>query len=208
MAELDKGKIDKLKKGELLGTVATAFCAVVAAAFVICYSVANTQHIYAMELACLITAPVLIAAGAAVAAFCNIKFGGEIERAVKNYVREVCIENAALLHPERNSLSFYITVEERTVCLQVNGYKDKIVFDFEVFGKFTLTRKVSALTAVENRLSDTFCKLWERGATYTEVCFAEREGTRRKSGKITYIIKNSAPDSKTYKNYLKNKRIV
>ena len=206
MANLDKEKINKLKKGELLGTVATAFCGVVAAAFIVCYAIANTQNIHAMELACLIAAPILIAIGAAVAAFCNIRFGGELERTIKNYVREICIENAALFHPERNSLSFYIGVEQTAVCLQVNGYKDKIVFDFSDFGKFTLTRKVSALTAVENRLSATFCKLWERGAKYTEVCFAEREGTRRKSGKIMYIIKNSQPDPKTHKNYLKNKR--
>ncbi len=206
MANLDIQKINKLKKGELVGNVATAFCGVVAAAFIVCYAIANTQGIHAMELASLIAAPVLIVIGAAVAAFCSIKFGGEIEKTVNGYVREICIENAALFHPERNSLSFYIGVEQNAVCLQVNGYKDKIVFDFSDFGKFTLARKVSALTAVENRLSATFCRLWERGAKYTEVCFAEREGTRRKSGKIMYVIKNSEPDPKTYKNYLKIKR--
>lgn len=205
MANLDKGKISKLKKGELVGTIATAFCAVVVAAFIICYAVANTQGIKGLELASLIAAPILVAVGAGVAAFCNIKFGGATEKLINDYVREVCIENAALMHPERNSLSFYLTVEDCTVCLQVNGYKDKIVFDFESFGKLSMSRKISALTAVENRISATFCKLWERGAKYSEVCFAERAGTRRKSGKTVYIIKDGSPDPKTYKNYLKNK---
>ena len=205
MAQLDKEKITKLKKGELLGTIATAFCAAVVALFIVCYAVAKTQGIYPLELASLIAAPVLIAIGAAVAAVCNIKFGGAIEKEVNSYVREVCIENAPLLHPERNSLSFYITVEASAVVLQVNGYKDRIIFDFSCFGKFSAMRKISALTAIENRLSATFCRLWERGAKYTEVCFAEREGTRRKSGKLTFIIKDGNPDTKAYKNYLKNK---
>ena len=205
MASLDGEKIKKLKKGELVGTVATVFCGAVVAAFIVLYTVANTQGFKALELACLIAAPILIACGAAVAAACNIKFGGEIERMIKNYVREVCIESAAQMHPERNSLTFYISLDEACVYLQVNGYKDKITFDFSVFGKLTLARKASALSAIEQRLSATFCKLWERGAKYTEVCFAEREGTRRKSGKTIYIIKDGSPDTKTYKNYLKNK---
>ena len=208
MADLDAKKIQKLKKGELAGTVATVFCAVVVALFIALYTVANTQNMESLELACLIAAPILIAGGAAVAAACNIKFGGEIDRMIKNYVRDVCIESAAQMHPERNSLTFYISLDDSAVYLQVNGYKDKIAFDFECFGKLSLTRKISVLTAIEDRLSATFCKLWERGAKYAEVCFAEREGTRRKSGKTVYIIKNSAPEPKTYKNYLKNKRSV
>ena len=203
---MDGKTIGKLKKGEALGLAATIFCAVAAAYFIVCYTVARTQEIYALELTALISAPVLIVVGAAVAAFCNFKFGNAIDKIIKDYVRDVCIENAALFHPERNSLSFYINVDGTAINLQVNGYKDKIVFDFACFKKLSLTRKVFALTAIENRISATFCKLWERGAKYTEVCFAEREGTRRKSGKTVYIIKDGAPDPKVYKTYLKNKR--
>lgn len=206
MANLDKAEIEKLKKGELAGVAATAFCGAVVAAFVICYAVAKTQGIKALELASLIAAPILIVIGAAVAAFCNIRYGGEIEKLLKNYVREICIENAALFHPERNSLSFHITVEDTAIFLQVNGYKEKIVFNFDSFVKLSLSRKISALTAVETRLICTFCRLWERGAKYTEVCFAEREGTRRNACKTVYIIKDGAPDKKAFKHYLKNKR--
>ncbi|MDE5943691.1 MAG: hypothetical protein K2H30_05750 [Clostridia bacterium] len=202
---MDEKTVTKLKKGEAVGLVATIFCAAVIAYFIICYTVAKTQNIYSLELTALISAPVLIVIGAAVGAFCNIKYGGAIEKLINGYVRDVCIENAALFHPERNSLSFYLNVDDTAINLQVNGYKEKIAFDFSVFGKLSLSKKITALTAIENRLSATFCKLWERGAKYTEVCFAEREGTRRKSGKTVYIIKDGKPDTKAYKQYLKNK---
>ena len=88
MANLEQEKISKLKKGELAGVIATAFCGAVAAAFIVCYALAKTQSIKELELASLIAAPVLIVIGAAVAAFCNLKYGGELESIIKNYVRE------------------------------------------------------------------------------------------------------------------------
>ena len=111
MAELNYEKITKLKKGELFGTAATVFCAAVLVYFAVCFALARTMEIRALELAVLISAPVLGTAGVAAAAFCSIKYGGALDREVKRYVLETCVENAALMHPERDSLSFYISME-------------------------------------------------------------------------------------------------
>ena len=204
MANL-KGDIKKWKRGEFFGTCATVFCGIVLIYFAVCFTVARITEIKALELVAVISAPILLAAGVAVAAFCGLKYGGALDKAVKNYVLDVCVENAALMHPERNSLSFYVGMEENIIDIQVNGYKEKLVFDFTDYGKLSLTRKVNILTEIENRLCVTFCRLYDRGANYTEVGYAERAGTRRKSGKTIYIIKDGKPDEKAYKQYLKNK---
>ena len=169
------------------------------------FAVGRSQDIYALELATEISAPVILAAAAFTAAFCSLKYGGAIDRAVKKYVLETCVENAALMHPERDSLSFYLSMDEEQIHLQVNGYKEKIIFDLSPLGKLSLTRKVSALIEVENRLCATFCRLYERGASYKDITYAERSGTRRKSGKTVYVIKDGEPDVKAFKQYLKNK---
>ena len=205
MAELNYEKIKKLKKGELFGTAATVFCAVVLVYFAVCFALARTMEIRALELAVLISAPVLGTAGVAAAAFCSIKYGGALGRGVKRYVLDTCVENAALMHPERDSLSFYISMDEANVTLKVNNFKEPITFDFSAFGKLSLTRKISVLTEIESRLCATFCRLYERGASYKEVGWAENAGRRGKSGKTVYIIQNGVPDKKAYKNYLKNK---
>lgn len=205
MAELNAEKIKKLKRGELVGTVATVFCAVVLVYFAVGFAVARTMEIRALELAVLITAPVLEVAGIVCAALCSYKFGGEIDRLVRQYVLDVCVENAALMHPERDSLSFYIALDETSVTIKVNNFKELITFDFSAFGKLTLTRKINVLTEIENRLRATFCRLYERGASYKDVGWAERAGTRRKSGKTVYIIQNGVPETKAYKAYLKSK---
>lgn len=204
MANL-KSDIKKWMRGELVGLIATVFCGAVLAYFIICFTIARVQELKTLELVTLITAPVLMTAGAAVAAYCNLKFGGAVDKAVKNYVLDVCLENASLFHPERNSLTFYLGLQENTVELQVNGYKEKIVFDFSEMGKLSLSHKLTVLTAIENRLCITFCRLYERGASYTDVSYVERAGSRKKSEKATLIIKDGAPDKYAYKQYLKNK---
>ena len=204
MAKLN-GDIKKLRRGEKCGVAATVFCGAVLIYFAVCFTVARVRALETLQLVTLITAPILLIAGAAAAAYCNLKFGGALDKAVKKYVLDVCLENAALMHPERNSLSFYITLEDCAASMQVNGYKEKIEFDFSDFGKLTLSGKVGVLTAIENRLTVTFCKLYERGGTYTDVNFSERTGTRRKSGKVIPIISGGKPDKNAYKIYLKNK---
>ena len=200
-----EGNLKKWKRGELCGNIALYVCAAALVYFIVGFAVGRSQNIHALELATEISAPVILAAAAFTAAFCSLKYGGAIDRAVKKYVLETCVENAALMHPERDSLSFYLSMDDDQINLQVNGYKEKIVFDFTPLGNLSAMRKVSALTEVENRLCATFCRLYERGASYKDITYTERSGTRRKSGKTVYIIKDGEPDVKAFKQYLKNK---
>ncbi len=204
MAELDVEKIKKCRRGEILGNVALAVCAAALIYFAVCFPVARAKGLADLELVALITAPIILAAGAATAAFCNLKYGSALSRAIGRYVVDVLVENAAALHPEKSSLSFYLTVDERQVTLQINDYKEKIVFDFSALGKLSAARKLAVLTETENRLCATFCRLCERGASYREVTYCEREGRRKKPARTVYIIKDGVPDRKIYKNYLKN----
>lgn len=203
MAKLN-GDVKKLKRGELVGTVALVFCATVLICFVVCFSVAEATGNEPLSLASLIAAPVLTVAGIAVAAYCNVKFGGALDREIKKYIVEVFVENAALMHPEKKSLSFVIGFSDGNPEIQVNGFKDKIAFDFSEMGKLSFAKKMRILTEIENRLIKTFCRLYERGAEYTDVSFSELAGTRKKSGSAVFIIKNGEPDKKAYKIYLKN----
>lgn len=200
-----KGDLKKWKRGELAGVFATVYCGITVILFAVCFTVGRLNGIKALELAALISAPILLIAGIIVAAFCNLKFGGALDRAVKNYVLEVCIENATSFRAEKNSITFYIAMEGNAIVLQVNNYKEKIVFDFTPLGKLSLLRKINILNEIETRLCVTFCRLYDRGSAYTEVGYAERAGTRRKSGKTVYIIKDGKPDERAYKQYLKNK---
>ena len=201
MANLN-GDIKKYKRGELIGTIATGFCGVVLIYFIICFTVARVMELETLQLVTLITSPILMVAGIAVAAYCNLKFGKALDKAIGDYVLETCVENAASFHPERNSLTFYLAFDESKVNLQVNGYKEKVEFDFSALGKLNMARKLSVVSAIENRLTITFCRLYERGATYTDVGYLE---PNRKKEKTVYIIQNGAPEKHAYKFYLKNK---
>ena len=201
MAKLNDN-VKKLKHGELAGTVAIAFCLLVIIYFAVCFTIARVQDIKALQLATLITSPILLVAGAGVAAFCNLKYGRALDKAIAEYVRQTFIENAPLMHPERNSLTFYISLEGSEAQIQINGYNEKITFDFSPLGKLSPARRLSILTAIENRLVITFCRLYERGASYTDVSFTERTG--RKSGKVNRVISAGEPDKKAFKLYLKS----
>lgn len=204
MVQVNSEKIKKLNRGELIGAIATIFCGVALVYFIIGFSVAVALNLPALKLSTLIAAPVLTAAGAGVAAFCNIKYGGELDKLLKDYIREIFIENAAAMHPERDSLTFYILVEKNTAEITVNGYKEKIVFDFSPFGKLTAMRRSFVATAIVDKLSQTFVKLTvERGAKYKTVGYTATAG--RKKGKQVYIIANGEPDKRALKNYLKNR---
>lgn len=204
MAKLN-GDIKKLKRGELAGTAAIFFCLAVLIFFAISFTVARVQEIKALYLTALIASPILLAAGAGVAAFCNVKYGGAIERAIKAFVRDTCVENAAFMHPERNSLTFYVCLEGSTALMRVNGYKEKITFDFSPLGKLSITRRAAVLNEIGNTLCATFCRLYERGADYADVSYSLKSYNGPKPGKIFYIIKDSQPDKKAFKQYLKNK---
>ena len=205
MAQLDAQRIKKLKAGEMCGNVFTAFCGAVLIYFAVTFSIAYAQNLPDLKIIVWATAAPLMVIGVAVAAFCNLKFGSELDRIVDVYIRDVCVENASLLHPERDSLSFFVCLTESTVELSVNSYKEKIIFDFSAFGKLRAARKLYVLTAIDRRISSTFIKLWERGGEFKSVNYCEKDGTRRKSGKTVPIIADGVPDRVALKNYRKNK---
>ena len=203
MANL-QGNLKKLKLGELIGTIATIFCGAVLIFFVVGISVSLVNDMKDFQTITIVLSAVLMAIGITLSAVCNIKFGGAIDKSIKKYIIDVFVENAEALHPERNSLSFYIAVDGNEMQLTVNGYKEKIVFDFTPLGKLSLMRQAFIASEIEIRLCVTFIRLYLRGAKYSEVGFAERSGAKKKS-KIDFIIKDGEPDKKAYKFYLKNK---
>lgn len=205
MAQLDAQRIKKLKTGERIGIAATVFCGLVLVYFVVAFSIAFSTGNFVLQTVVWATAPALLVVGIAVAAYCNLKFGGDLDKTIKNFVTETFIENAALMHPERNSLSFFIEIKESIVEISVNGYKEKIIFDFSDFGKFSPMRKLTISKAITDRLNATFCRLFERGASYKSVDYREQVSSKKKAGKLVPVIVDGVPDKKSYKYYLKNK---
>ena len=205
MVELNAERIKKLRRGEIIGSIATGFCGVVLIYFIIGFTIAEVYSIFPLLLSTLIVAPVLIVAGIAVSAFCNMKFGNETDRMIKDYVRDVLVENAALMHPERDSLTFYFAFDKTSATVRVNNFKEKIHFDFSAFGKLSPMRAATVSSAITQRLTVTFCRLYERGAKLKDVAYTVTEGVRRNKGKLIFIIKNGEPDKKAQKTYLKNR---
>lgn len=201
MPTLQSEEIKKLKHGELWGKIALVFCAAACVYFVIGFSVAQSAGNYALRLSTLITAPILLAAGVAAAAFCNLKYGRKIDAVIKAYARETFIANAALMHPERENLTFYISLDGNEAQVKTNNFKEKIVFDFSAFGKLTATMRAAVFAAITEVISNTFCRLLERDGKYGSVSYAlVKDG---KTGKTVYVITDGAPDKRAYKNYSK-----
>ncbi len=205
MNTLDSQKIARLKRGELIGIIATAVCGAALAYFAICFSIATVYDMFALKLSTLIAAPLIMVVSAAIAALCNLKYGKQLDALIENYVKEVFIENAAAMHPERNSLTFYCYVGNDNAEIKVNGFKEKIVFDFSAFKKLSLAKKSVVGSAITNRLTTTFCRLVnERNLNYNTVSYIAR--TPKKAGKEIFIIKNGAPDKKALKYYYKTRK--
>ncbi len=202
MTRLDAQQVKKLKTGERIGVAATFFCGAVFIYAVIMFAFGWTNPL--LQTVLWATAPALLVIGIAVAAYCNLKFGGALDGVIKDYVTQTFVENAALMHPERNSLSFFIEIKSNSAEISVNGYKEKIIFDFSCFGKLSPFRKVAISRAITDRLNATFCRLYERGAYYKSVDYRE---IRPKKGeyKPVPIIIEGTPDKRAYKYYLKNK---
>ncbi len=205
MAQLDSSQIKKLRRGELCGNIAVLFCAAVLIYFAVLFSVSWIKDDKLMQTVVFSTAPPLAVLGTAIAAFCNIKFGRKIDSIVDMYIRDTFVENAALMHPERNSLSFYVNLDDKKVEITVNDYKEKIIFDFSPFGRIGPFRKASILSAVDARLIMTFMRLWERGSEYKYVAYRERDGLRRKSGKLITLIADGKPQKAAVKYYMQHK---
>lgn len=145
------------------------------------------------------TAPALLAIGIAVAAFCGLKYGRGIENLINEYVLQVFVENAPLMHPERSFLSFYFDIVGKTVEITVNGYNEKIILDFSAFKRFTALRKATVLRIISDRLSATFCRLYERGVDYKSVKYRVSDRANHKTGKVVTVIADGVPDKKIMK---------
>lgn len=200
MAQLDSQKIKKLERGEIIGTVASCFCGAVFIYFCVLFALSWARGDEFLSTLMWATAPALMVIGIVVAAFCNLKYTKDIERLTNKYVVQVFVENAALMHPEKDSLTFYLNTSDKSIEITVNAYKEKIVFDFSAFKKFSAMRKMTALKIVADRLAATFCRMYERGATYKSV---EYRNTGK--GKTVKIISDGMPDKNIMKNYLKNR---
>ena len=203
MANLNTEEIKKLKAREKIGVIALVGCAVVCACFIAVYIFASDKDLSDLKLAYLIWSPIALAILASCAAICNLKYGRALDRIIKNYVQEIFIENASLMHPERDSLTYYISNDGAEFYVKANNFKEQIIFDFSAFGKLSLSRKATIISAIVERLGTTYCKLFERGGKYKNVSYcAVKDG---KQGKFINIIENGTPDKKIYKNYLKQK---
>ena len=203
MEELNAEKIKKLKRGEAVGTTATIVCCVILAAFIVCFAIAQTKDIYILRMISIILLPILLLLAIGVSAYCNLKFGRELNAIIKNHVKTVLIENAQLMHPDRNVLAFGITVKEKGAEIKVGNFKESIKFDFSAFGKLSPMKKSAVAEAIAERLNITFCRMHGRGVHYNSVSYF-RANADKKNGKVIYIIENGQPDKRAYKTYLKS----
>ena len=202
MEELNAEKIKRLKRGEAVGTAAIIVCGLITAAFVVCFTIAQVKDIYTLRMISIILLPALLLVAVGVAAFCNLKFGRQLEGIIKTHVKNVLIENAALMHPDRNALTFGIAVSDTFAEIKVNNFKETVKFDFSAFKRLSVFRKSAVTEAIAERLNITFCRLYERGVSYNSVAYFLITGN--KQGKLNYIIENGQPDKRAYKTYLKS----
>ena len=112
--ELDGEKLNKLKRGEAEGYICAAVCAAAIIYFIVCFAVGEACVLYPLKLSAMIAAPLAGISAAAGAAYCNLKFGGEFDRALSECVRRTFIESAELMRPEKTSLGFVVKVSERS----------------------------------------------------------------------------------------------
>lgn len=203
MVVLDEDKVKKVKLGDLIGYICLAVAAAGAIFFAVCYPIARVQNLNSLLNVTYIFAPVLIIIGATGAAICNIKFGGENDRLIHKYVLDVCLENPEVMHPERDSLTFFIELEDCKFVMRTNGYNEGLTFDFSAFKRLGPMRKSEIATEICNRLIISFCRLYKHGSQYREVNYVLK--TSGKEGKNVPIIVDGKPDPKAYKIYLKTK---
>lgn len=197
---LDSQEIKKLKTGERWGTAALYFCAAATFYFVLAYSLSLAFSNTVLKIVSLATGPALIVLGAAVAAFCNIKFSAKIERSVNSYVVDVFVENAAKMHPEKKSITYLISVYDDKVEVVANDFKkDVITFDFSAFGKLSMGKKSLVTGAIAKRLCVTYVRLLRRGGEYESVDYVQKDISRNKTGKHAPIIAGGVPDKAALK---------
>ena len=204
MVNLDEKKIADIERGGILNILCLSLAAVGLVFFAVCYPVARVNDLSALLLLSYILSPVLVGLGAAGGALCSFKYGGAADKLIRQYVLDICLENPKALHPERDSLTFCIELEDKVFSIRANGYNEKLKFDFSAFKRLSPMRKTDIFNEICNRLIVSFCRLYDRGAKYREVNYNVKYG-RRKS-KVIPIITDGTPDKKSYKIYLKNKK--
>lgn len=204
MIKLDEMKIADIKRGELFGLFFLLIAAAGVIFFAVCYPVARVKDLSSLLLLSYILSPALIALGAAGAAYCNFRFGGSADRLIRQYIIDVCLENPKAMHPERDSLTFYIELDGCVFSMHANGYKESLEFDFSAFKKLTPVRRAAIANEICNRLTVSFCRLYERGAKYNDVNYSVKYGSKK--SKVVPVITNGVPDKKSFKVYLKNKK--
>lgn len=204
MTVSDPTEIKKLKRGELAGNIATVFCAAVLVYFAAGFSAAYALGMNELKIIVSATAGGLIAVGIAVAAYCSFKFGGALDKIIQDTVLDSLVENAAKLHPERQSLTFYLDLKDEKFTIKVNNFKETVDIDFSAFGKLSPIKKSTVFNAVETRLTVSFLRLAERGSDFENVGYIIVGGSRRKKGKTIYIIENGKPEKRSLKLYRKN----
>lgn len=204
MVILDEQKIKYAKRGEIAGIIFLAVAAAGALLFAVCYPIARARDIGTLEYVSYSLPPVLIALGAAGAAVCNIKYGAYADKLIRQYILDVCLENPQAMHPERDSLTFYISLAGCKFLMRANGYKENLIFDFSVLERLSPARRAAITTEICNRITVSFCRLYERGAKYKDVAYTCGNGFKK--GKTVPVITGGVPDKKAYKLYLKNKR--
>lgn len=201
MSNLNTEEIKRFKKGEFCGLLATVGAGVACIELIVFLSVAIALSRIDLRIYALGVCIPLMGVFALLATVFNLKYGKALDRIINNYVRDIFVENAALMHPERDSLTYYISNDGRQFFVKANNFKELITFDFSAFGKLSAVRKATITTAIIERLGTTYCRLMERGGKYKTVSYAViKNGTQSKT---VNIIENGAPDKKIYKNYLK-----
>ena len=203
MVNLDEEKIRYIKRGQIFSLLCLAVALAGIIFFAVCYPVARTSDMKALLIASYAVSPALIVLGAAGGAVCYIKYTVYEEKMIRKYIIETCVENPQAMHPERDSLTFYISLDGCKFDMRANGYKDGLTFDFSAYKKLSFARKAAIATEIGNRLTVSFCRLYERGAKYKDVNYKIESGSKK--NKLVPIIAGGEPDKKSFKVYLKNK---
>lgn len=194
--------IKKLKKIEYILIGAYIVCGAAMLLFVIGYAYARAVSNKTLQTVFLTLCPILVVVGSTLAAFLTYKWSSKTAKQIKMFILQVFVENAHLMHPDKKSLTFDISIDSTTATLGVNGYKEKIVFDFSPLGKLSIKEKNLVLENIQTRLIVAFCRLSDsHRTTYADIDYTL-------NNKKIQILTNSTPTPKAYRIYTKNKNTM
>lgn len=203
MVNLDGQKIAKIKRGEIIQLISLCVAAAGVIFFTVTYVLARVQQSDALKTVSFAVSPILIAVGSLIAAVFNLKYGRLSEKLIRQYILDTCLEHPEAMHPEKDSLTFYISVDGCIFSMTANGYKDGLTFDFSKYKWLSKMHKSAIVYEIGLRLTVSFCRLFERGAKYKNVNYTIDRKSKKQ--KLVPIITDGIPDRKSFKIYLKNK---